>query len=431
MKKTLAVILFCFFFDFIYVYKLNPIFTFSRVNLEPNYIRHILAYFFCIFSSLFIPSKSKTFSECTVLLIFVIIIVPSIQISKYISTDFFNLLVIIILPLFTIVFVNKTINLEFHSIDLTPNMKIGLPFFSFLVSMAAFFLTFGFSPKVLTFSSLDVYSVRQNMIVSSHVLIRYVLSWYPSFFLGMIMCLLFLSQRKIIMYFCILLGFYNFSISGHKIYAFLPIVMWILLLMIKKDKGISLIRMIFLYIVSMLGLVLLSFFLESNIYMGIVDRVASVNGDLLAKYYNFFSNHPKAFWGYSFLKNIVDYPYWDWPGKIIGYYEYNSSYMNANANYIADGYANAGLFGVLFYSAFISIFTKIIDGFNPIFIVSGLFSVIFVVLISSISPLTVMLTNGFVWFPLFLFLGLGRSVRISHIDGCPKRPFTKSRLSKR
>jgi hypothetical protein len=76
----------------------------------------------------------------------------------------------------------------------------------------------------------------------------------------------------------------------------------------------------------------------------LVRRIFGVPAMLTSRYFEFFSDHPKALLGHSFLRGFVPANYSDGPPSVIGR-AYVAPDVHANANLWADGYANFGLAG--------------------------------------------------------------------------------------
>lgn len=392
-------------------------FTFSRENFEPSVLKYICSYFFCILAGFFIPRSSTRFSGISIILIYIIIVVPTVQISKYTSPNFYQIISIVAFSLAIMLFINKFLDFKFKKPHFSGNISVIFVFSLFFISCFTFFKIYGVTPKVFSFSSQEIYALRaENILQNSNLFVRYILSWYPWISFGIMQWLLFIKLKPHWAFALVFLGIFNFSVSGHKLYFVLPIAVFAFLWLFQKKKCLSFSELTLFYCSSISVLFLLSLIFNPLLIGSLMDRVISVHADLFSKYYAFFSHNPKTFWGYSFLKGLFEYPYSEWPGLIIGYHGYGSN-MNANVHFLADGYANAGYWGVAIYSIFIVAYCKIIDAFDAGFLFSLVFSFIFIMYIFSTSPFTAMLTGGFVFLPLVLFLGIGRRDEIL----CPER----------
>ncbi len=415
IKKVIATITLCVFLDLLYlkILHVNPAAFFSRINLEPGLTEYMISYLFCIVLACFIPKKASSFSGITIILLLVILIIPVIQFSKFTSPHFFNIVSLTGVSFFTIIGLNNFINFRIKTYGFSSNIKSIFIYSLLFISLLFFIKVYGLSPKLFSFSSQEVYSLRSATIYSSQILIiRYIVNWFPRISFGLIIYYFFTKENYFMTLLVVLIGLYSFSISSHKSFAILPIALLFILFVFREKKYFSFYTFSLNYLAVLGGLVIVaSLSKETNMLVALLDRVTSVHGDLFAKYFEFFSSNPKAIWGYSFLEGLIDYPYWEWPGKLIGFYGYGSIRISANAHFLADGYANAGWLGVFIYSIFIILFCKIVDSFDNEFNFNLIFSFIFVMYISSTSPFTAMLTAGFIWLPMATFLGIGKTLK--------------------
>ena len=89
------------------------------------------------------------------------------------------------------------------------------------------------------------------------------------------------------------------------------------------------------------------------VYTGLLlRRLFAVPGLLTSFYFDYFSNHPYFYWAYTSYARVLGfvntaYPEYASPGFLIGDVYFRNPAGNANANLWADGYANAGLWGVV------------------------------------------------------------------------------------
>lgn len=79
----------------------------------------------------------------------------------------------------------------------------------------------------------------------------------------------------------------------------------------------------------------------------LVNRFLLIPATLTSAYVKVFEPMEKAKWGYSFLSGITDYPYQLAPNFLVGAVFSGSPVVSANANFLADGYANYGYAGML------------------------------------------------------------------------------------
>ena len=78
-----------------------------------------------------------------------------------------------------------------------------------------------------------------------------------------------------------------------------------------------------------------------------VRRPLFLSAMIAGNYLDFFSTHPLALYGHSFLRGFVDYPYAFEPPHLIGQEYFADSGVGANGNFLADAFANLGVLGVI------------------------------------------------------------------------------------
>ena len=140
-------------------------------------------------------------------------------------------------------------------------------------------------------------------------------------------------------------------------------------------------------------------------------RLFAVPGLLTSVYYDFFSNHDRFYWLHTTYAKLLgmsglNYPDYRSPGFLIGDVFFGNPEGNANANLWADGYANAGVFGVLLVTIIFMAILWIYDSVSAkkdirvalLLIAMPTFAV------TNTSLLTALLSHG--WFPAILLLWL-------------------------
>lgn len=109
-----------------------------------------------------------------------------------------------------------------------------------------------------------------------------------------------------------------------------------------------------------LSLLLLSLGAPDNIPDQAIRRMLftpAMNGSI---FYDFFSVHPKVLWSHSFLTGIAPNPYGQNPIYMLGQM-WSGTAFSMNVGYLADGYMNLGLPGVLFVSLLLGAILVFLD----------------------------------------------------------------------
>lgn len=135
----------------------------------------------------------------------------------------------------------------------------------------------------------------------------------------------------------------------------------------------------------------------------LTGRLTVTPGLLTGYYFEFFGSNPKAMLGHSVLQGIVEYPYAVTPSFLIGGYYMGNDATNANANFLADAFANFGYFGVFTFSCLLGLVLWVCDsaargkdGFLPALLLGKAATTL-----SNAALLTTLFSHG-----LFLILAL-------------------------
>lgn len=137
----------------------------------------------------------------------------------------------------------------------------------------------------------------------------------------------------------------------------------------------------------------------------LIDRVLIAPGVLASDYFQHYSQEPKLYWTHSFL-SFLSHEKIEPPGYVIGR-TYYAEGVNANANFIGDGYANAGVAGVLLMCLVLIIFMVVCDRLLAARLevrYALASSCPLLISVTNMSPLTALLTGGGLLFFLLVFL---------------------------
>lgn len=199
--------------------------------------------------------------------------------------------------------------------------------------------------------------------------------------------------RWIFVFVSVLLSILIFGYWQHKSAAFMPIFVLIIFSILQSGNPLK--RTITLFFLFSFVL-----FVEAALhYMGETGDPAQINAllgrrilfvpPLLNEYYvDFFSRNPKIYW-YNFTQHfgVLGHDYDLASTRLIGYHYFGREEMSANGGFIGSGYANAGFFGVVFYSIIIALILAYLNAqakrLGAVFLFSLAASVLHVALSSS------------------------------------------------
>jgi len=128
----------------------------------------------------------------------------------------------------------------------------------------------------------------------------------------------------------------------------------------------------------------------------LVRRALTTTGINTAYYVDFFSTRPRYELKHSVLSFTGPAPYPTSPARLIGGYYYQSTGTAANANLIADGFANFGLLGCLIAGVLLGLSLRLYDRLSAhLPLTASSTALIFVLLaVANTAPLTILATHG-------------------------------------
>jgi len=296
-----------------------------------------------------------------------------------------------------------------------PRIKISIKSFP-QIGITKTILVFVFVIISLTFSKVGlggvnfdtsaVYEFRKSAKDLLPVYLLYLLSWASKVMIPFCIAISLKHKRYFYAFISMLFGILLFSVTGNKSTLFLAMLIPFLYFFAKSIVARP--QAAFLFIVLAINIALIASFLDfytedrpdQNLIGTLFFRRFLLIPALLNSFYietfgtsdsfGYFSDKIPKFLGIS-PTNRSSIP------NIIGYRYFNNIDSNANTGWIGSGYAQAGFYGVLFYSIILAFFCKIGDFFA---IKHGLPICLCVLagpslaMIASSDTLTGLLTNG-------------------------------------
>lgn len=147
---------------------------------------------------------------------------------------------------------------------------------------------------------------------------------------------------------------------------------------------------------------------EDLLEMLVTRRILVVPSQLGYYHFNYFSENPYTYWGYSIFKGVFDYDYTMPPPNIIGEKHFGKPELTAVVNMFIEGYTAFGYFGVFIVTILFKFLLVVIDyifqyktrgDLIMIVLFLGLFNVM-----NSTAILTLFLTHGILIFIIITML---------------------------
>jgi hypothetical protein len=206
---------------------------------------------------------------------------------------------------------------------------------------------YGFS---VTFHSFDtVYDVRLDMrdkVGANGLLTRYLLSWETNVFIPCSFVAGLAARNWPVAGLMVILQLFLYSVTAMKGIIFYLPMLYLLFFVLQRinNSGISMLLAPLGITILFLGI---DYMLNSELLTILFIRRQFMNpGIMLGAWFDCFYAAPKAWLGHSIFRHFVDAPYDQSPGQIVGNHIWGVPEMNACGNFLADGYANFGYFGI-------------------------------------------------------------------------------------
>lgn len=372
-RVNILVVLFIIFLIIGYVYFVGRE-SYPLVSI--NYIPFIIVLFIAYLPSSWLPLVSLKPSMFLVWTLYLVVYIPTIIIPFLsIEDSFATHLPYNLVLLFCFLILSRLKYNFFYEVKF---VKIKWSSFLFLFFCVYGYLTyrlisiFGFNLSFV--SLLDVYEVRasykETMIDESFIGIRWLLYIFNPFLIivGYID-----KSKRVLLFFGFVGELMIYSVGGFKTALFIGFIIVVFLYFAKRTGLLNRISILLLYatvgvfIISMVGD--LVFFQKDDSYKNILSSLTIrrnfvVPGFLSGHYYDYFSQHSKAYMAnHKIFGALVDYDseYKETIQTVIGQHVFGRHELNANVNIWADSYANYGLLGVVVTTLVLFLFLLIYD----------------------------------------------------------------------
>lgn len=308
------------------------------------------------------PRKKRTVTRYYLLIQFVIMITPMISMYGF-GIHPRNFMYLSVGVHFLQCFLDKLVK-EIKLSDIVQGDKVafliilGVIVVSLLVSV----LLYGV-PNLVALDLTRVYEIRaKNALVFP---ISYFLPWFFSAIAPIILISSIEKKKYYLLLFTGVLMLWFYLTYAFKSWFFSPLMIIFVYIVVKKNKFVSILAWgmpIMISITTLLGKISEKLIMFPSLF---VRRVLFVPADIKFEYYNFFRESQKLYFSNGVIGEILglDYPYDKDITYIIGdYMQYNGA--SCNTGYLADGYANMGVFGIILVGVILLLILKVLDGFS-------------------------------------------------------------------
>lgn len=416
-RAVVAVVTAVYVLTFYYAYRffISPNYSYQGFTYQPYDIYVSLAsYAFSVFPSFFLPSQLKKPSAFVVWMIYLLVYVPALLVMGYTLQQpvsellyFYTALLISMLSLAAVPY--------FPAIPL-PQFRI--PRWVFWVVLGTYLIAmYGVLIKVFGVNGLvsikDVYNVRlkaRSTLASTGRWVGYQLRWISEAINPYLMAIG-LSDKRPALFIVGAAGqvlIYSFDATKSTIGSIFLIVA--VFYLISRSFKVQAPALVLSFVALLWSVAVVDGLLGVATLTGLLTRrFFAVPGLLTSMYYSYFSNHPYFHWAHTTFANLLGlssspYPEYKSPGFLIGDVFFRNPAGNANANLWADGYANAGVLGVLLVTLVFIVFLWLYDSVSlkKDIRVALLLIAMPTFAITNTSLLTSLLSHG--WIPAILLM---------------------------
>lgn len=252
----------------------------------------------------------------------------------------------------------------------------------------------GFSPKALSFS--DVYSQREEFYSQISGIGAYLVGWLSAGTIPLVLALGLHQQRRPIVVGAMLGIVGMYLMTGNKSYLVGMLLTLAAYWLASRRNPAGWGWLVVLGGISTAGAIV-DLFLGGYAFSTLLVRRALATAGLNTSFYfDFFNTNPRYGLSHSVLSSFSDHPYDLAPSFLIGYEYYGKTSVAANANLIADGFANFGISGSLGMFAIFGIYLRLIDKSSahlPMKVAGPALTLVLVAAANT-APLTVLVTHG-------------------------------------
>jgi oligosaccharide repeat unit polymerase len=197
----------------------------------------------------------------------------------------------------------------------------------------------------------DVYGVRseyQETENDSSVLLSYATPLIANVINPLIIGRGLLSRRRLWLAAGLLGQLFIYSFTGYRSSLLSPIALLAAFLLFRRSTRPAAVVVLVSFTVLTVGMWALDTITATDEFTSLLVRRFLITPGLLTAGYVFvFADIPKAHLAHSFLKGFLHYPYSREPPQLVGELFFGNPATNANANLLADGFANFGFAGML------------------------------------------------------------------------------------
>lgn len=387
-----------------YQFVVSPRYAYQLlVYITPNTAVYAAMLALIVGMSLILPIRLSRPGDFLLWIVYILVIVPSLTISYLAGTlpdETQITLGLVVSACFSLAIVAG----RAHTPDLLAKIKplsVRAAWICIIAFSAVTYLSLAASGSLrFSIPGLDqVYSVRSAFVSANaaNKLLGYVMPNQSNVINPLILAIGVCTRRKWLIVVALIGELLLFGAAGHKTVLFAVPAVLAVAWVFRGGRRPAAALLLWGFVGLIAAAAIFDAVLSTNWLSSLFTRrFIDVPGLLTGAWIHVFSGMPKAHFAYGFLAPFLDYPYSVAPSYLVANMFFGNATLNANANMLADGYANFGWFGIAFE---VAIFAGIVVLANSLSTRVPLRAAVMLlvmpaVAMSNASVLTSLLTHG-------------------------------------
>lgn len=390
--------------DFVYIKFVHEYYNYMGFSLDFNIKKYIVSFiwFFVIFAIL--PKDINKPSSVFLQLHFIIMIMP--MFTTYALANESG----IFLALCCIFFIMECLILRFMpSIKIIKIKNSQCILYGIIICITAFvYISMIRANGLPSLEALNLNKVYQVRATTKYpFLMGYLVPWQAKIINPFLITTSYINKNRKTLLGSIFLQLILYLITAQKSFLFIPLAIIIIIKIVEKNDFLKLGSL--LAPIGSLG-AFLTYKITGNIMIPslFIRRLLFLPSQIKFYYYDFFSRNEFLYFSEGLIGKVfgLTSPYNIKTSHMIGLIYFNSIEMSANTGYLADAYANMGVFGMFIISILFSMILILIDSLgknikNKLIIGLSLFSILS---LNDGALLTILLTGGLLLLLIILYL---------------------------
>lgn len=345
--------------DIAYHYVISKVWYYERLTLDANYGKLLESYCLLVLIYLLMPKDKDKVSTIIIWLIILFSYLPMLTIFGLKNESRTYIYFVSCFWLITGI-LSRLPTIRFRSLKQNRIALVSLVLSLILIGIVLI-VPWLLSLRLDALGSIRVYDIRMDYMQRRGFVSAYILNWLAYVIIPLSIAIFLKVRNWLYLILIIAFQILIFFVTGIKAFLFAPFfvmfVVWIL------NRGNAVAWTCFV-MAGIMTVCLISYEFFNDVWLAglFVERSLFDPAQLSFFYYDFFSNHePIYLSAHRFFRNILDYPFYLDPPRLISFLYFNKLQGSANSGIVADGYMNFGFAGLIGWAILLIIILKIVD----------------------------------------------------------------------